>query len=164
MRRTFTATATIIAIFAFSLSPSPANAVTRQTLNLLGVAIHAKNPVGSVDPNTDATIDGGLTWHPAIVSRLHPWPTAYGTNAWLNCEPNGPYDTLGASIQLTGVGNITYFAQWSKTLDPTLADESGITSKGTNPYPYVTLGNLLLLMAIAIVLQVVKARCFWAKE
>ena len=86
---------TALAPLAQSTSPASA-AVTRQTINLLGAVVDADHPVGSVDPFTDVTIDGGQTWNPAIISRLHPWTTVAGTNAWLNCISNDPNDTLGS--------------------------------------------------------------------
>ena len=98
MRRLLSVIA-VLALSAFAYLPSNTPAIAapaRQTLNLLGAVVDADHPVGSVDPYTDVTIDGGQTWNPAIISRLHPWTTVAGTNAWINCISNNPADTLGS--------------------------------------------------------------------
>ena len=95
MRRKVAAIAAIIGFLTLAIAPTAANATTRQSLNVLGAVIDATHPEGSVDPFTDVSIDGGATWQPAIISRLHPWTTVDGTNAWLNCVSVDPNDTLG---------------------------------------------------------------------
>ena len=88
----------VLATLGFVSSTSqPANAIPPlQTLNLLGAVADANHPIGSNDPYTDVSIDNGVTWRPAIISRQHPWVTVAGTNAWLNCQSNDPNDTLGS--------------------------------------------------------------------
>ena len=112
MRKLFAALATIAGILALSLSPTAANAATRQTLNLLGAVTDANHPVGSADPFTDVTIDGGLTWHPAIITALHPWVTVDGTNAWLNCQSNDPNDTLGSCSETMPLTALFRYRFW----------------------------------------------------
>ena len=112
MRRKLAAIAALMGIFALTVAPSAANAATRQTLNVLGAVIDAQHPEGSVDPFTDVTIDGGQTWQPAILSRLHPWTTVDGTNAWLNCQSIDPNDTLGQCSDTLPVHALFRYRFW----------------------------------------------------
>lgn len=57
-----------------------------QTLNMVAGNTDAQHPIGSADPFTDVSIDGGLTWQPAILAGPHPYDESPGTNSWLNCQ------------------------------------------------------------------------------
>ncbi|HWA86751.1 MAG TPA: HYR domain-containing protein [Opitutus sp.] len=73
--------------FVFLLAGLALGCVTRaatQTLTILG----ANGVAGSVEPNTDYSKDGGVTWHPAYLFTGHPWGYISGTNAWLNQDPS----------------------------------------------------------------------------
>lgn len=77
---------TLLMIAIQSDRSEPAYAVpSTQTLNMLGAVIDAQHPVGSADPYTDVSIDGGATWNPAIITT-HPWSPATGVNGWINCQ------------------------------------------------------------------------------
>lgn len=112
MSRKLASFALVLGILAMGFSPATANAAARQSLNLLGAVADAEHPIGSPDPFTDVTIDGGLTWRPAIVSRLHPWVTVAGTNAWLNCESLDPNDTLGSCSTTLPVKALFRYRFW----------------------------------------------------
>jgi len=67
---------------------------TVQTFTLLG----SSGTVGSIDPYTEASTDGGQTWGPAYLTGTHPWGYAVGTNSWVSWNPDkhagvgtGPY-------------------------------------------------------------------------
>lgn len=54
--------------------------------------------VGDIDPYTQASTDGGLTWGPAYLVGSHPWGYVPGTNSWVSWSPDkhagagtGPY-------------------------------------------------------------------------
>ncbi len=55
-----------------------------QTFTILG----ANGSVGDVDPYTDCSSDGGVTWHEAYLTGWHPWGFASGTNSWISIDPN----------------------------------------------------------------------------
>lgn len=60
-----------------------------QTLNLVGGNTDASHAVGSQDPYTETSTDGGTTWRPAyLVGGTHPWGLVSGTNSWINCGPS----------------------------------------------------------------------------
>jgi uncharacterized repeat protein (TIGR02543 family) len=74
-----------------ALAPITAQAddATEQTLEIYGGIIDENHPLNSEDPYTEASTDGGLTWHPAyLVGGDHPWGNVAGTNSWLNCAPS----------------------------------------------------------------------------
>lgn len=83
------AVALLAAVLLVPVAEAPASAtVSRQTINLVGGNTDSTHPVGSVDPNTETSTDGGLTWHPAYLVGVHPWGNVAGTNSWLNCGPS----------------------------------------------------------------------------
>jgi len=55
-----------------------------QTLTILG----GHGTQGDVDPYTEASRDGGQTWHEAYLTGWHPWGFAPGTNSWINFHPS----------------------------------------------------------------------------
>ncbi|PKL83240.1 MAG: hypothetical protein CVV24_06005 [Ignavibacteriae bacterium HGW-Ignavibacteriae-3] len=65
------------------VATSPA-ACTLQTLTILG----GSGVQGQIDPYTEASRDGGLTWQPAYLTGWHPWGFAAGTNSWVNFDPS----------------------------------------------------------------------------
>ena len=67
-------------------------AQTEQTFTILG----AYGNVGDVDPYTDASSDGGETWHDAYLTGWHPWGFAPGTNSWVSIDPN---DEVGVNAE-----------------------------------------------------------------
>jgi hypothetical protein len=71
---------TILIIF-FSATIAVADT---QTLTILG----GYGVQGDVDPYTEASLDGGLTWQPAYLTGWHPWGFAEGTNSWINFDPD----------------------------------------------------------------------------
>lgn len=82
-------TVAFVSTIFVGVGPAPAAAaLPTQTLNLLGGLTSASLPAGSSDPFTEVSIDGGLTWGPAILSGPNSagWATAAGTNSWLNCR------------------------------------------------------------------------------
>lgn len=85
---TMTLTMILLAAGLFQTGTSSALGAPLQTLNLLGGVTSANQPVGSVDPYTEVSIDGGATWRPAILAGPNSsgWATAGGTNSWLNCR------------------------------------------------------------------------------
>lgn len=67
-----------------------------QSLNLPGAQANQSHPIGSVDAYTDVSIDGGITWQPAIIAGPHPsYMSVPGTSAWLNCV-SVTQDTMGS--------------------------------------------------------------------
>ncbi|MCF7823130.1 MAG: HYR domain-containing protein [Candidatus Marinimicrobia bacterium] len=72
--------------------PEPECEPTYQTITILG----ANGNPGDVDPFADASLDGGTTWQPAILTGgPHPFDTWYfggnmipGTNSWINYQQN----------------------------------------------------------------------------
>lgn len=71
----------------FFATPSSA-AVSTQTVTILGGVIDETHALGSEDPYTETSTDGGVTWHPAYLVGQHPWGFVEGTNSWLNCGPS----------------------------------------------------------------------------
>lgn len=71
-----------------------------QTLNMVAGNTDAQHPIGSADPFTDVSIDGGLTWQPAILAGPHPYDESPGTNSWLNCQSitQSPQDSCRAGV------------------------------------------------------------------
>ncbi len=64
-----------------------------KNLTILG----ASGSPGSIEPNTDYSKDGGLTWYPAYLFTGHPWGNIPGTNAWLNQHPS-PFVGLNENV------------------------------------------------------------------
>ncbi|MEI7419936.1 MAG: InlB B-repeat-containing protein, partial [Actinomycetes bacterium] len=61
----------------------------QQYLEIYGGIIDEEHPIGSPDPYTETSTDGGKTWHAAyLVGGDHPWGNVDGTNSWLNCGPS----------------------------------------------------------------------------
>ena len=70
---------------------SPASC-TLQTLTILG----GSGVQGQIDPYTEASRDGGVTWQPAYLTGWHPWGFAAGTNSWVNFDPS-PFVCLNST-------------------------------------------------------------------
>lgn len=81
----------IMALVLVLASTSYAVADT-QTLTILG----ANGTQGDIDPYTEASRDGGLTWQPAYLTGWHPWNFIAGTNSWVNFDPS-PFVGLNSS-------------------------------------------------------------------
>ncbi|MCF7851607.1 MAG: DUF5011 domain-containing protein, partial [Candidatus Marinimicrobia bacterium] len=75
-----------------AIIPEPECEPTYQTITILG----ANGNPGDVDPYADASLDGGTTWQPAILTGgPHPFDNWYfggnmisGTNSWINYQQN----------------------------------------------------------------------------
>lgn len=66
------------------VSTTPCVSAPIQTLTILG----GSGVQGQIDPYTEASRDGGLTWQPAYLTGWHPWGFAAGTNSWVNFDPS----------------------------------------------------------------------------
>ncbi|NOZ75626.1 MAG: DUF5011 domain-containing protein [FCB group bacterium] len=55
-----------------------------QTFTIFG----GNGNVGDIDPYTQASLDGGVTWQQAYLTGGHPWGFVNGTNSWVNFDPN----------------------------------------------------------------------------
>ena len=65
-------------------SPPPPPPPTEQTFTILG----ANGSIGDIDPYTQASLDGGVTWQQAYLTGGHPWGLIPGTNSWVNFDPD----------------------------------------------------------------------------
>jgi len=84
----------LLCLSALGFFVMPASAeVSTQTVTILGGVIDETHALGSEDPYTETSTDGGVTWHPAYLVGGHPWGFVEGTNSWLNCGPT-VYDCL----------------------------------------------------------------------
>lgn len=70
----------VLLMLGFSISAMAGT----QTLTILG----GNGTAGDIDPYTEASRDGGLTWQPAYLTGGHPWGFAPGTNSWVNFDPS----------------------------------------------------------------------------
>ena len=65
---------------------------TEQTFTILG----ANGNIGDIDPYTQASLDGGVTWQQAYLTGGHPWGLIPGTNSWVNYDPD---NTVGLNTR-----------------------------------------------------------------
>lgn len=72
-----------IAFDDFAIGPLASEA-TEQTITFLG----GLGNRGDIDPFTEASLDGGVTWSSAYLTGWHPWGFAEGTNSWINFDPS----------------------------------------------------------------------------
>ncbi len=79
----------VFAALALAFLPAAAHAQTLQTLTIYGTDAAP----GTIDPNTDCSKDGDVTWLPAYaLTPLHPWQTQYpipGTTRWIGRSADG---------------------------------------------------------------------------
>ena len=110
-----------IAVALLLLCAGPASAAaTVQHLTILG----ADGTQGDVDPYSEYSRDGGLTWHQSYLTGWHPWGFLPGTNSWVNFDP-GPFVGLNS----TTLYRVKFFAPpaWS---NPTMLIQMKADNRG----------------------------------
>ena len=112
----------VLMAFVIAIFTSSALADT-QTLTIFG----GIGDAGDVDPYTEASLDGGVTWQPAYLFKNHPWGNIPGTDSWINFDPS-PFVGLNSSTLYRVRFNAP--SEWS---DPQMdvllkADNQGIVS------------------------------------
>ena len=70
-------------ILVLMLAVSQLAVADPQELVLIGTDL----PIGEIDPFSEGSKDGGLTWGPTYSVGSHPWGNLSGTTGWVNVYP-----------------------------------------------------------------------------